>query len=265
VIRLVVANQKGGVGKTTACINLARGFAERGLKVLVIDTDSQGSIAASLGVRTQSMLYHFIIHGHRFSDCIKQVHSRIDVLCSDRTAQDAEAMLMPRTGREMTLKMALAPVEKAYDAILIDVAPSINLFQTCAMAYAQRVLIPLTMDPLSLQGVYAALQAARTLNEMFGMDVRPVGLLPMMVDRRLQITDVILETLKPLSAQYNMPVLHCVRTDAAFTKATRARKFLLDHDRKSKGAEDFNVVTDELLKQFEGELNAVQLPLEAGA
>ena len=66
MIRLVIANQKGGVGKTTTCLNLARGMAEKGLKVLLIDTDSQGSIGAALGIKSQNYLYHFIIHGHRF-------------------------------------------------------------------------------------------------------------------------------------------------------------------------------------------------------
>src|SRR3954464_2154874 len=139
MIKLVIANQKGGVAKTTTSLSLARAFAERGLKVLLIDTDSQGSLATALGLKVTNSLYHFLISNYRFKDCILPAHPNVDVLCSTRETIEAEGILTPRPGRELIFQVTLAPVEKDYDVILIDVAPSITLLQSCAMMYAQQI------------------------------------------------------------------------------------------------------------------------------
>lgn len=255
MIRLVVANQKGGVSKTTTCLSLARTFAERGLKVLLIDTDSQGSIASSLGLKVGNSLYHFLISNYRFKDCIVTAHPCIDILCSTRDTVEAEGILLPRPGRELIFQVTLSAVEEAYDVILIDVAPSITLLQSCAMMYAQQILIPLTMDPLSLQGAFAALQTSKSLNSLFKSTVKPVAILPVMVDRRLQMTDLILDSIQPVADEYGIPVLNSIRTDSTVPKATRARKFLVDYDPRSKAAEDYRVAGDQLLEHLKGQWN----------
>ncbi len=265
MIRLVIANQKGGVAKTTTCLSLARCFADRGLKVLLIDTDSQGSIGATLGVKAENFLYNFIISNYRFKDCVVPVHENVDVICSNRETIDAEGILLPRTGRELTLQVVLAPVENTYDVVLIDVAPSITLLQSCALMYAQQVLIPLTMDPLSLQGAYAAIQTTKTLNMLFRVNIRPVAVLPVMVDRRLQMTEVIMESLQGIAAEYALPVLPAVRTDSTITKATRARKFLADYDPKCKAADDYRIAADQLLEHLKGQLDGKQLSFQTQA
>ena len=262
MIKLVVANQKGGVAKTTTSLNLARAFAERGLKVLLIDTDSQGSIATALGLKVTHSLYHFLISNYRFKDCIQSPHPNVDVLCSTRDTVEAEGILIPRPGRELIFQATLSPVEDAYDVILIDVAPSITLLQSCAMMYAQQILIPMTMDPLSLQGAFAALQTSKSLNTLFKASVQPVGILPVMVDRRLQMTDLILESINRLAAEHHFPVLHSVRTDSTVQKATRSRRFLLDFDPKCKAVEDYRIASDQLLEHLKGQLDGRQLTLE---
>ncbi len=261
MIKLVIANQKGGVSKTTTCLSLARCFADHNLKVLLIDTDSQGSIATSLGLKPTSSLYHFLIHNYRFKDCIVSAHPNIDVLCSTRDTIEAEGILTPRPGRELIFQVLLSPVEHMYDVILIDVAPSITLLQSCAMMYAQQILIPLTMDPLSLQGAFAAQQTSKSLNQLFKSNIQPVAILPVMVDRRLQMTDLIFESLQHIATDYQIPILHSVRTDAAVTKATRAKTFLADYDPKSKAVEDYRLAADQLLAHLQGQLNGkVSLP-----
>lgn len=255
MIRLVVANQKGGVSKTTTCLNLARCLADRGLKVLMIDTDSQGSIASSLGLKVTNSLYHFLIANYRFRDCVVPAHPNIDILCSTRDTIEAEGILTPRPGRELIFQVTLSTVEDAYDVVLIDVAPSITLLQSCAMMYAQQILIPLTMDPLSLQGAFAALQTSKSLNSLFKSQVRPVAILPVMVDRRLQMTDLIMNSIQPVADEYGIPILNSIRTDSTVPKATRARQFLVDFDPRSKAAEDYRTASDQLVEHLKGQLN----------
>jgi len=255
VIRLVIANQKGGVAKTTTAVNLARGFVDQGLRVLLIDTDPQGSVAASLGVKAEFNLYHLVIDRRRFKDCVAQAHPNLDIIASDRSTIDAEHILIPRTGRELTFQAVFEPVDREYDVVLIDCAPAISLFQSCAMMYAKQLLIPLTMDPLSLQGAYAALNSVSTLNQLFRSDVKPVAVLPTQVDRRLQITELIMDSLKAVVQQFHLLLLPGIRTDAVVTKASRTKKFLVDFDPKSKAAEDYRLVTGALLEHLKDQLN----------
>lgn len=262
MIKLVIANQKGGVAKTTSSLSLARAFAERDLKVLLIDTDSQGSLATALGLKVTNSLYHFLISNYRFKDCILPAHPNIDVLCSTRETIEAEGILTPRPGRELIFQVTLAPVEKDYDVIMIDVAPSITLLQSCAMMYTQQVVIPLTMDPLSLQGAFAAIQSSRSLNTLFKASVRPAAILPVMVDRRLQMTDLIFESIQAISEEHGIPVLHSIRTDSTVQKATRSKKFLLDFDPKCKAVEDYRIASDQLLEHLKGQLDGKQLSFE---
>ena len=262
MIKLVIANQKGGVAKTTTSLCVARAFAERGLKVLLIDTDSQGSLATSLGLKVTNSLYHFLISNYRFKDCILPAHPNIDVLCSTRETIEAEGILTPRPGRELIFQVTLAPVEKDYDVIMIDVAPSITLLQSCAMMYTQQVVIPLTMDPLSLQGAFAAIQSSRSLNTLFKAAVRPAAILPVMVDRRLQMTDLIFESIHAISEEHGIPVLHSIRTDSTVQKATRSKKFLLDFDPKCKAVEDYRIASDQILEHLKAQLDGKQLRFE---
>jgi chromosome partitioning protein len=252
MIKFVVSNQRGGVGKTTTATTLARCFADRDIKTLLIDTDSQGSVQQILGIKPEYVLYDFLIGQIALRTCVVPVHPKIDVLCSDRRTMEAEDVITSRMGREMTFEQAFGAQEHSYDAVVIDVAPSLNLFQTCAMMYTRNVLIPAAMDSLSAAGAASNFQAMDTINRMFKVDppIKAVGLLPVIVDRRLQMTELVLESLEGLSARTGTPVFTPVRTDTAVVKCGRQRKFLADYDPKSKALEDYNKVTDQLLAEF---------------
>lgn len=146
--------------------------------------------------RPAKNLHSFLIRKHTFADCVVQAHERIDVLCSDRETVQTETILMGETACELTFANVFPAVDHRYDLVLIDVAPSISLLQTCAMLYAQKILIPVSMDPLSLQGAAASIETARTLNGIFKTNIETVGILPVMVDRRLQMTQVVLASLE---------------------------------------------------------------------
>jgi chromosome partitioning protein len=253
VIRLVISNQRGGVAKTTTAVTLARSFADRGKKVLLVDTDSQGSIRTILGLKPEFHLADFLIRNIAFPECVVSACPNVDVMCSNRDTTEAEVTLSNSPFRELTFERMFSEHEMAYDVVLIDVAPSITLSQQCAMVYAQQVLVPVGMETLSLQGAVAAVNAAQALNRFFkkGLNVQTVGLLPVMVDRRLALTAMVLESLKQLSADTGVPVLPVIRTDSAVPKAARVRKFLADFDPNSKALVDYGEAASLLLERLD--------------
>ncbi len=257
MIRLVVSNQRGGVSKTTTTTTLAREFADRGMRVLVIDTDPQGSISSILRLKPEYGLYDFVIDKLRFDDCIVKVSDNLHVLCSSRETVKVETILMTQVAREHAFSQVFGQNEKDYDVVLIDVSPSITLLQTCAMVYAERVLIPVGMDTLSYQGAIASIEASKSLNQLLRVNIRTIGLLPVMVDRRLAMTSTVLEGLEGMSKAMSIPMLHGIRTDQSVTKAARAGQFLADYDPRCKAGDDYKEVAGELMNLLKDDVNAI--------
>ena len=252
MIRIVCLNQRGGAAKTTTATTLARIFAERNLKTLLIDCDSQGSVSAILGLKPKLHLSDLLMQRLALDECIVKAHDKLDVLCSDRKTTEAEQAIAGQIARETVFEQFFAEPEKAYEAVLIDVAPSITLFQTCAILYTRQVLIPVAMETMSVQGCLASIQAADALNRFFRRDppIKCVGILPVMVDRRLQMTSTVLDALADISAKTGVSVLPQIRTDTTVPKAARERTFVVDLDPRCKAVEDYNSCADALLQQL---------------
>jgi chromosome partitioning protein len=248
---LVISNQRGGVGKTTTAVNFAGYLVAQGKRVLLIDADSQGSVATYLGLRPEKFIVNLIIGKEPLARCITRHSERLDVLCSNRETQQAEAALLGQMAREMALKFLLKQADDVYDFAIIDVAPSITLLQTCALVYARNMLIPLDMDMLSLQGAQMSAESTRMVNEMYGIDTRVVGFLPTQVNHRHQVTDVVSSALTLLSKRTGIPVFTEIRTDQTVHKASRQRQFLFDYDPKCKAAEDYLNAFGEITKVLE--------------
>ncbi len=258
MIRVVVANQRGGSGKTTTAINLARALADRGLRTLLIDTDPQASISFLLNVqkKIQRNLFQFIHDRLSIDQCVVELGSNLHLLGGDRDTKKAEDFISLQVGRERYLELCLreSKADANYEAVLLDVGPSISWFQAGAMMYSRNLLIPVAMDSLSVNGAVASINIARSLNQMFNNNppIETVGVLPMMVDQRLQMTNTVLATLEDLSQAQQIPILKAIRTDTAVPKSGRERTFLADFDPKSKALEDFAHLADFLI----GSLNS---------
>lgn len=253
MIRIVIANQRGGVAKTTTTHTLARIFADRGKRVLLVDTDSQGSLGQVLGLKPVRFLHEFIVNDLAFADCVLKAHERIDVLCSNRENNKAEISLQGMSFGELAFMRLFGRVEKHYDVVLIDVAPSINILQTCAMVYTKNVLIPVAMDVLSLQGAVACLETAKLLSAQLQAEIRVLGIIPSKVDQRYNLTRFTMETLQEISSRYGVALLHPVRTDAMVPKAERARAFLADVDPECKALEDYQEVARQIEELLNGQ------------
>lgn len=261
--KLVIANQKGGVAKTTTTLCLARYFAERGLRVLIVDTDPQGSVTLALrGTnRVEHDLHDFIVRQLSFDLCKLTVADRIDVLPSNKETTKVDAILGLNPSQLFSFRGTFAPVEKDYDVLLFDCAPSISVVQTAALIYAQRLMIPVAMDILAIHGALACLETAQNMNEFYNnTDVRAVALLPVMVDRRLQATKMTLEMIEKIASKYVLEVLPPIRTDQAVQRANRGKSFLADHDPRSKALEDYAAAASRL-----AEIMNVHIPTAATA
>jgi chromosome partitioning protein len=248
MIRLVIANQRGGVSKTTTTATLARFFSDLGMRVLIVDADPQASMGIVLGLTPRRHLYEFVVHNRPFEECVERAGPNIDVLCSNRETTRVEAALLTMTGGELAFIRLFGKVEFLYDVVLIDVAPSISLLQTCAMLYTRCLLIPVAADMLSLQGAVACLQTAHMLTDLFQIEVRAAALLPVMIDRRYSLTSFILTALEEMSEKYAVPLLPPIRTDGTVPRAERARMFLADYDPHCKAMQDYTAAASQLIE-----------------
>jgi len=218
------------------------------MRVLIVDADPQASMGIVLGLRPKRHLYDFVVHDRPFEECVERAGPNIDVLCSNRETTRVEAALLTMTGGELAFIRLFGKVEFLYDAVLIDVAPSISLLQTCAMLYTKRLLIPIAADMLSLQGAIACLETARMLTDLFQIEVRAAALLPVMIDHRYSLTSIILAAVAEMSEKYAVPLLPPIRTDGTVPRAERARMFLADYDPRCKAMQDYTAAANQLVE-----------------
>ncbi|MFR9806875.1 ParA family protein [Pseudonocardia sp. RS010] len=186
---IAVANQKGGVGKTTSAINLGAALAEYGRRVLLVDFDPQGALSVGLGVQPHQLdatIYNLLMdRGVEPDDVIlKTSVAGMDLLPSNIDLSAAEVQLVTEVGREQALGRALKGVLDRYDVVLIDCQPSLGLLTINALACADSVLIPLACEFFSLRGVALLMDTIDKVKDRLNPDLDLIGILATMFDSR---------------------------------------------------------------------------------
>ena len=182
---IAFANQKGGVAKTTTTLNLAAAFAEEGHRVLCIDMDPQGNLTMSQGIDPDTLevsMFDVLVHDMSIREVIRR--REVDVACSSIDLAGAEIAMSMKIGRERSLDKALSEIREDYDFICIDTPPSLGLLTINALTAADKVIVPVQCEYLSMRGLIQLQNTLSMIRENLNPDVDIAGILPTMVDSR---------------------------------------------------------------------------------
>src|SRR5881409_884822 len=182
---IAFANQKGGVAKTTTTLNLACAFAEEGHRVLCVDMDPQGNLTMSQGIdpdTVEQSMFDVLAHGVSIREVTRK--REIDIACSSIDLAGAEIAMSAMIGRERSLQRAFEPILEDYDFICIDTPPSLGLLTINALTAADKVIVPVQCEYLSMRGLIQLQNTMQMIKEHLNPDVEIEGILPTLVDSR---------------------------------------------------------------------------------
>ena len=249
---LAVANQKGGVAKTTSVASIGAALAELGHRVLLVDLDPQACLTFSLGIDPEDLdvsVHHVLTKGLEPGEAIVGTEDGIDLLPATIELARAEADLLTRTGREHVIKGALEQLderlEEPYDWVLLDCPPSLGVLTVAALTAADGVLIPLQCETLSHRGVGQLLDTVHDVRRFTNRGLDVWGVLPTLYDGRTNHARTVLET---ISETYDLEVVGPpIPKTIKFAEAPAAGRSILATSRSSKGAQAYREVAANLV------------------
>jgi chromosome partitioning protein len=246
---LAIANQKGGVAKTTTVASLGAALAESGQRVLLVDLDPQACLTFSLGIDPEDLelsVHHVLTKGLDAAEVIIATDDGVDLLPATIELARAEADLLTRTGREHVVKMALEDLE-GYDWVLLDCPPSLGVLTVAALTAAQGVLIPLQCETLSHRGVGQLLDTVHDVRRFTNRKLEVWGVLPTLYDGRTNHARAVLEN---ISATYHLDVIEPpIPKSIRFAEAPAAGRSILSTTRSHRGAEAYRAVAASLTER----------------
>ena len=259
---IVIANQKGGVGKTTTTMNIGVALAKQNYRVLMIDNDPQANLSSYLGIeaagpnaarRTLDEVYLLKrpVTPDLVAELVTKTASGVDIIASDTALSGVEYYLFSRNDRELVLRQFLHNIQSRYDYILIDTPPSLNLLTLNALCAATHVLIPVQPEFFGLEGIVKLREAIANVQNRWNPNLKLLGVLPTLVTNRRKLTSEVLGALKSeLQTDLFNTQIH---DNAAVTESTGHAQSVFDYDRTSKGAKDYWAAALEVIERSGGQ------------
>ena len=250
---IAIANQKGGVGKTTTAVNLAASMAATRRKVLLIDLDPQGNATMGSGVDkydVENSIYELLIEEKPVNDvAVKDTNGKYHLIAANADATAAEIKLMEVFARELRLRNALKAVQDTYDYIFIDCPPSLNMLTVNGMAAADSILVPMQCEYYALEGLTALMETIRQLADVVNPGLEIEGILRTMYDPRNRLANDVSEQLKNHFGDkvYRTVIPRNVRLAEAPSFGAPA----MYYDRSSTGSKAYLSLAGELIRRSE--------------
>ena len=249
---LALANQKGGVGKTTTAVNIACDLAERGFRTLLIDLDPQGNATSSVGLDKRALdrtVYDLIVDGADIEEVVvRDVRPRLDLIAANHLLAGAEVELTSLTRPQMRLDAALAPVRERYDTIIIDCPPSLGLLTVNGLATADDVLIPVQCEYLALEGLTQLINTVDLVKRGLNRRLDILGLVMTMYDSRTRLAGDVVRDVARLFP--NRIFRTIVPRTVRLAEAPSHGRSIYEYDPTSRGAEAYRELGEEVARRL---------------
>ena len=254
---IVIANQKGGVGKTTTTENVGIGLAKEGKKVLLIDFDPQADLSASLGIRNSDNMEHTICEALNgiikdipinFDDLIIHHDENVDIIPSNIELADFELKLVSVMSRERILDMTLEPLRKKYDVILIDCPPSLGMLTINALSSADKVLIPVQAQYLPAKGMTKLLGTINKVQHQINPRIKVLGVAITLANMQTNLAKSTADTLRENFGNHINVFDTIIPIGVKAAEATVVGKSVFEHARDSNVAKAYENLTKEIVR-----------------
>lgn len=254
---IAIANQKGGVGKTTTSVNLAASLGVLEKKVLLIDADPQANATSGLGIDVDSLeagTYEVLEHTKKIAEVVTATDSpNVDLVGSHLDLVATEIELVDSPNREYMLKKALQEIKDQYDYILIDCAPSLGLITLNALTAADSVIIPIQCEYYALEGLRKLLNTIKSVQKIHNQNLDIEGLLLTMYDSRLRLSNQVVEEVKNYFPEMVFETI--IQRNVRLSEAPSYGESIIKYDANSKGAINYLNLANELLEKNKDTVN----------